>query len=371
MSRILEVGVVGGGIAGLCAAWAFTRRGHRVTLFEQAPSIPNELSASGDQHRILRHAYGHLDGYARLMPEADAAWARLWIDLGTQHFVPTGVLILSQQAGDRGDMFRAGLDRAGQQYKVLDAQSTSDLYPFLSMNLIRYALVSDGGILMCREIARDLVNWLLRNGARIVTNAHVRNLEPDRAELDVVGLGRRSYDQVVVAAGAWAPRLLPHLSSTLINHRNAVVYLEPPPDLDAAWASAPAIAETGGVQEGYILPPVRGAGLKAGIGAYRAPSSDPDECLSILPGEGARLLSMISPSLTRATEYRITGVRACSYVCTRDDRFHGEHLGKVTVISACSGHGYKFAAAVGLRLAGCVEKGEHGAFRKWLVAEAA
>ena len=70
--------IVGAGIHGLSAAWALTRRGHRVTLLEQADAIPNPLSASGDAHRMIRRAYGSTtgasDGYGALLPEAFAAW---------------------------------------------------------------------------------------------------------------------------------------------------------------------------------------------------------------------------------------------------------------------------------------------------------
>ena len=91
----MKVAVVGAGIAGLSTAWSLNRRGHEVTLFEQAPQIPNPYAASGDQHRIIRRAYAGADGYARTITEAFEAWGELWADLGRQHYAPCGVLGIS------------------------------------------------------------------------------------------------------------------------------------------------------------------------------------------------------------------------------------------------------------------------------------
>lgn len=39
MKKPLSIGIVGAGTAGLSAALAFTRRGHRVTVFEKHPAL--------------------------------------------------------------------------------------------------------------------------------------------------------------------------------------------------------------------------------------------------------------------------------------------------------------------------------------------
>jgi sarcosine oxidase len=45
--------------------------------------------------------------------------------------------------------------------------------------------------------------------------------------------------------------------------------------------------------------------------------------------------------------------------------------GKCLIVSACSGHGYKFGAAVGRRVADAVETGDLATLGSWLRAETA
>src|SRR6056297_3268463 len=93
----MRVTVVGAGIMGLCTAWALKRRGHAVTVVDRS-AVPNPLGASVDDTRLLRQPYGAERGYSAMVPDALAAWGRLWQDLGTSLYVPTGTLVLGTRA---------------------------------------------------------------------------------------------------------------------------------------------------------------------------------------------------------------------------------------------------------------------------------
>lgn len=54
---------------------------------------------------------------------------------------------------------------------------------------------------------------------------------------------------------------------------------------------------------------------------------------------------------------------------TADNRFLSRQIGRATVVSACSGHGYKFGAAVGRRVAAAVESDDQAGLLRWLRAE--
>lgn len=366
----MHVLVIGAGIAGLSTAWALAKRGHSVTLLEQAGGMPNPLSASGDQHRMIRRAYGRADGYARTITEAFEAWDELWRDLGRTHYAPCGVLAVSQRPGDEAELLREGLERNGNPYRLLQPAEAARDYPFLDPATFRYAYLSrEGGVLFSRRIAEDMVRWLGGHGVRLVPGMRVTGLDPGAGRATTASGEAFSADRVVVAAGAWVLRLLPGLSGRLATYRTAVAYLDPPEDLRAAWEHAPAILDIGGDADGYVLPPVGGTGLKVGAGVHKRPADDPDADREEEPGEGERLRDRFSPPFARIAEYRVARVVTCAYTFTADSRFFAAATGRVVAVSACSGHGYKFGAAVGRRVAEAVERDDAGALVRWLRAE--
>jgi sarcosine oxidase len=364
----MKVGIVGAGIAGLSTAWALTKRGHVVTIFEQG-EIPNPLSASGDEHRMIRRAYGNADGYTHLMSEAFDAWEAMWADLGASHLALTGILTISQRPGDYGDIFRDGLDRTGFRYDLFGPAEAMARYPFLDAAAMRYAFLSpEGGVLFCRRIASDLRAWLTNRGADLRPHARVDSINVKSGVVSIADSERSEFDRIVVTAGAWVARLFPDLRDRLTTFRTAVAYLEPPADLRQAWENAPAILDIGGSADGYVIPPIDGTGLKVGAGVHKRAAA-PDEDREPLPGEGERLRDLFSPPLSRIGDYGIAKVVTCAYTFTADETFFAVERGRSLVVSACSGHGYKFGAAVGRRTAEALETDDFTRYLRWLRAE--
>jgi sarcosine oxidase len=364
----MKVAVVGAGISGLSTAWSLSKRGHDVTLIEQAERIPNPFAASGDQHRIIRRAYGGADGYARTITEAFDAWEELWRDLGRRHYAHCGVLGISQTENDEGEEYRQGLDRMNSPYELYDAAEAAKRYPFLDAATFRYAYLSaEGGALFPARIAADLVAWLREQGVSIREGAPVEAIDADAGTLVLAG-ETLSFDRIVVTAGAWVLRLLPELGDVLTTYRTAVAYLDPPDDLKAAWQAAPVIVDVGGTVDGYVLPAVDGTDLKVGAGVHKRPM-EPDVDRAPRPGEGEIIRDYFAPPFARIEEYGVKRVASCAYTFTADRKFLSRRIGKVVAVSACSGHGYKFGSSVGRRVAAAVESGDDAGLLRWLRAE--
>ncbi|MHB2265552.1 NAD(P)/FAD-dependent oxidoreductase [Aliihoeflea sp. PC F10.4] len=367
----MKVIIVGAGISGLSTAWALTKRGHEVTIVEQGP-IPNPLAASGDHHRIIRRAYGAHLGYATQIDEAFAAWEELWRDLGQSHYDNRGFLCASYEEGDAGDTRRAGLVAGGHPFENVEPGEAARRWPFLNPEGLRYALLStEGGALHCRRIANGLCEWLRANGADVRENCKVVSVDVDGATVTLENGSIVESDQLVVTAGAWVLSLFPDLAVDLQPYRTAVAYMTPPDDLREAWERAPTLLGIGEAGEGYLIPPSGDGGLKFGTGFHKRATDDPDADRNARPGEGEEISRRMAPTIARLDEYGVSEVMSCVYTFTRDETFYGAAIGHALVVSACSGHGYKFGAAVGRRVADAAESGDIATLRQWLRAEEA
>lgn len=365
----MNIVVVGAGIAGLSTARSLVKAGHSVSIVEQG-KIPNPLAASGDHHRIIRRAYGKAVGYGRLITEAYEAWDEMWADLGENHLDPRGFLCVSREEGDDAEQYREGMEEGGWPIELLEPEAAAARWPFLEAGTFRYAYFSpDGGALHCRKIAAGLATWLRANGANVYEDSGVVEVDAEAGRVTLENGQTMQADRVVVAAGAWVLKLFPELSGELKTYRTALAYVSPPADLKAAWEAAPVILDVGGKSDGYMIPPSGGAGMKFGSGLHKVPTSDADWNRQPVAGEGEAIRNLFSPPIARIEEYKVTEVATCAYTFTADEKFLAHETGKCLVVSACSGHGYKFGAAVGRRVAKAVGDGDVDGLKRWLRAE--
>ena len=201
------------------------------------------------------------------------------------------------------------------------------------------------------------------------TQAEVVAIDADVGRVTLANGEVIEADRVVVAAGAWARALVPALRPVLQVYRTALAYVTPPADLVRAWATAPVILDIGGDADAYIVPPGGGGGLKFGTGHHKVATDDPDADRVARAGEGEAIRRWFAPPLARIEEYAVGEIVTCAYTFTRDERFLALDEGRMLAVSACSGHGYKFGAAVGRRVADAVESGDLATLTSWLRAE--
>ncbi len=352
--------IVGGGIMGLAVAWALARRGQRVTVLEQG-GVPNPLGSSVDQHRLIRYAYGAEAGYMRMVADAYPAWERLWTDLGVRHYAETGTLILESAASDEpgADWARASaaaMAADGHALNAVDDGSARARWPMLRAGFAGGVwLAPSGGVLFAEPVVRALAAWLDARApvVSLLTGTPVTAIDPERRRATLADGRVFEADRLVVCAGPWSGRLVPELAASVVPSRQVVGYFEPPPHLAAAWATAPMMLDIGVGDALYVVPPVRGTGLKIGRHAFSR-HGDPDGERVVTASDIAALQAAASHCLAGFAGYQLSHARVCFYDVTDQERFVVRPVGAggdVWVLAGFSGHGFKFGPLIGERVA--------------------
>jgi glycine/D-amino acid oxidase-like deaminating enzyme len=366
----LKVTVIGAGIMGLSAAWGLSRLGHEVTVFEQ-DAVPNPRGASVDQHRLIRYPYGSALGYTRMVRDAYRAWDQLWSDLGEPIYVATGSLALCVGDTRWVEASAEALLALGLKVEWLPPSALAKRFPLLIPDGISAAFHSDtGGVLLADRIVAALAGHLAARGVGVVPGARVLDLDPETATVRLSGR-RIAADAVVVAAGSWAGRLVPGLASRVTPSRQVVVYLDPPQGRAAAWAAHPLILDIGEGAGFYLVPPVAGTGLKVGDHRFTL-AGDPDDPREASREEAEAVFATCRDRLADFGRYRLASARVCYYAVEPEERFLVEPLGRAWILSACSGHAFKFGPVLGQRLAEAID-GRIGAadLARWAAGETA
>lgn len=359
----MKLAIVGGGVLGLATAWNAARGGARVDLFEAASQIPNRLGASHDQHRLCRIPYGDLDGYARAMAPAMAAWERAWTAMGARHYAETGCLSLCTAQGDWTDRSRASLARCGIAHEILAPGAMAARWPMLKLGDARFGLWTEpGGVLFADAATAGFAALAAEAGAWLHPAARVTAIDP--AGVVTVEGREIGFDVVLVAAGAWTADLLPWLDQDMTTLRQVVAYAQPPARHRDAWAAMPILLDMGGPRGMFCAPPVAGRGLKFGCGALNAPSR-PGADPAVRAGEAEAVLGAWRSRLEGFEDYAVVDARVCWYAATPDQRFVATRRGRVMAMTGCSGHAYKLAALAGESLGAGLVGGDLSAMR-WL-----
>ena len=319
-----KVAVVGGGVMGLASARALAQRGDDVTVYEQFALGHNRGSSHGAS-RIFRLSYLE-DKWIALAQRAYVLWRELERESGAQLLKLNGLLDAEANTSAR----IAAFERHGVAYELLQPDQIAQRF---SMAYDRPLVFStDAGISLAAEALLAFESSARFAGAAIREHTRIESLD----DIDA--------DVVVVTAGGWAPKLLAAAGIELPAKvtRESTAYFALPDE-----RIVPSVIDELDVQEGrsfYALE-APGVGLKAGLHQSGA-AADADQTAD----PDGHLLEIVSAWVTRRFPFvdaRPVAAETCIYTTTSDDRFVLERHGRIVVASACSGHGFKFAPAIG------------------------
>jgi sarcosine oxidase len=310
---------------GCAAAWALTEHGAEVTVLEQF-ELGHTRGSSHGRTRIVRVAYPEPD-WVRLAEEAMRGWRELETQSGESLL---GLYGLVEVASSPELTSASALDACGLDYRLLDGNEARQLGVALPEG---WAALHqpEAGVVRADLARRAFLDLAVSRGARVETGRRV--VAPDDVDADVV----------VVTAGAWVTDFVPDLPVSVTRETIAYFRREGP----ASSSVVELNEETRGHAMYALHDPVRG--LKAGAhhaGTATDPNEDGEPDAAIVE----RISAWVRERLPDADPEPV-GAETCIYTSTADESFVLERRGRVVVGSACSGHGFKFAPAVGRRLA--------------------
>lgn len=361
-SLLFDVAVVGLGAMGSAAAFQLARRGQQVLgLDRYAP--PHALGSSHGQTRIIREAYFEHPAYVPLVQRAYQLWEELQQLSGRALLLPTGGLTLGRPDGMQvsGAMRSAEIHRLPHQ--VLGATEVRRRFPALNPADDMVAVWEPrAGILFPEACIESHLELARQHGAQLLTNQTVLGwqAEADRVRLFSAN-GEFRARRLLISAGPWTSQLVPDLRLPLSVERQVLFWFAPQADQAQFGPDRCPISlwEYEAGRSCYAFPDL-GEGVKIAKhhqGELTAPDSLRRE-VDALEVEAMRpLLRRYLP----AADGACLRTAVCMYTNTPDFHFlidfHPRHH-QVLIASPCSGHGFKFASAIGELLADLLVTGK-------------
>jgi sarcosine oxidase len=362
--RRADLIVIGLGAMGSAAVYQAARRGARVIGIDRfAP--PHDRGSTHGESRITREAVGEGEVYVPFAQRSHAIWREIEVETGETLFTACGGVFieaggLAARHPGKQDFLTRTMQAAGRYgipHEVLGATEIAARYPQFRLEGDERGYFEPGAGLVRPEacIAAQL-GLAKRLGAQIQTGEIVTAVEPVPEGVRVT-TDRDVYEggHAIVAAGAWTGGLVGEAAGALSVHRQAMFWFEPEDAAAFAPERFPVFIWMHGDRSEdwfYGFPILPGAaGLKVASETFAHPQASPDTIRrEVQPGEADALyadhivgrLNGVRPLCGRAA--------SCLYTATVDHHFlidqhpDSRHL---TIVSACSGHGFKHSAAIG------------------------
>ncbi len=351
----MDVIVVGLGAMGSAAAQHLAERGHRVRGIDQF-TPPHAHGSSHGLTRIFRQAYFEDHRYVPLLVRAMELWRRLERDTGERLLELPGGLVIGPRDGE---LVRRSAESAGQfnlAHELLDAKELMRRYPVFQAGPEMCALREENaGYLRPELCVEQQLRQAARAGAELLLDERVLDWEAGPGGVRVrTTRGAYQAERLVVSAGPWAPRMLAEMGVPLRVTRQVLCWFAPEGGVEPFREDRlPVFLIEGDAGErliyGFPLTGPEGEGVKVAFHGSDEVCSPETICREIRASDEQSVrerLEQVMPTLAG----RLLRAETCLYTMTPDEHFvigpHPEHPA-VTVAAGFSGHGFKFAQAIG------------------------
>jgi sarcosine oxidase len=356
------VAIVGLGAMGALSAWRLAARGARVIGFERFRPGHDHGSSHGDT-RIFRTAYFESPEYVPLLQRAHALWRQLEKESGAELLTMTRGLAIGSADGELVAGVLASARENELPHRLFDPSEMNRLYPQHRLEPGDVAVRDEeAGFLRPERSVAAAAARAEALGARLMTDTEVTAIKAaDGGVVIETSRGRFAAGRALVAAGAWTSKLLPQLGLPLEVERQVMGWLAvDDPESFSAERFPIFIRDLAVGRFRYGFPTTDGRSIKLAV-HHEGTGADPDSIDREVADADLLPLREFAREKLRGVTGDVVDARVCMYTNTPDERFictSPTGLPGVTVLSACSGHGFKFASVLGDLMADLILDGQ-------------
>jgi sarcosine oxidase len=349
-----EIIILGAGLAGASAAWHLTRRGNSVTVLERTTPANPQGSSHGSA-RIFRYAYP-LQLYCDLVVRARRGWDELERESNRELITTTGCVDFGDAR--RPEELAAVLGRADVAHELLSADEANARWPQFKFDTA-VLWQPEAGVLDPDRTVEAMLELAQASGhARVLTQWEATGIERTRTGFRVRSASSEAVEgsRIIVAVGGWLPDAIQGLGlpSRLVAAMPAIVVRQEQayhfPYRSQGTQSWPAFIHKNAHLQTYGLP----GGRDARFRGQKVAEYNGGPLMRSASSQDGRIREENRRLMTRYVETHLPGLdpvpyaeTTCLFTNTPTEDFIIDVEDDVVVLSACSGHGAKFAPLLG------------------------
>lgn len=356
--RNFDVIVVGAGSMGSSACYHLARQGHSVLGIDQF-DVPHEQGSHAGQTRIIRKAYFEHPDYVPLLETAYQNWAEMEEQSGIQLFYKTGLLYFGKANSPLISGVKNSAAKYGIEVNELSPGKLKEAFPQFDIPTDYERLIEPAAGFVTPERAIMIyLEQALKNGAIIKTRESVISYITNSSGFQLkTNQGSYACKKLILTAGAWTDQLLPEFKSRLNVTRQMIAWVKPkkqnafePGDFPCWTMAHP---EGKGLYYGFPILPVDQFGPPPGMKVahhYPGNVTEPNKVnRETTQEEESNLIQFLNEFIPQG--YKTTQTtKTCLYTNSPDHHFimdlHPENK-NIVIATGFSGHGFKFASAIG------------------------
>lgn len=350
-----DAAVLGVGSMGAFACLELARRGLRVVGVDRFHP-PHGYGSHSGETRVYREAYAEHPDYVPLAILAGTLWEKYGLEAGQPLLTRCGQV----SVGRPESALLAGVELSAARYGVpvqsLDAAELRRRYPMVRVEEGEVGMLEPGaGWVDVDAALRFAIGAIRRSGGelRLGTAVEGWSVEGDGVSLRLANGDTIRAKRLVVCAGAWSAQMLDGLELPLRVVRKVLAWARPREEFAKAAEQLPVLSFAERIL--YTFPARDGLFKMAVHWTGADERTDPEHVaepeardLEEVITEAARHLG---PMFGDAAELRgrLVSSKSCLYTMTLDEHFVLDRVSGAPVWFAAgfSGHGFKFAPAIG------------------------